>query len=90
MKEAGPDPDARLGEAFRRVCARRPEADELAILRRSFDRALAAFRENPAAAGEYLRAGASPRDARLDPAEHAAYASTCLAIFNLDETLTHE
>jgi hypothetical protein len=90
MKEAGPDPDARLAEAFRRVCARRPEADELAILRRGFDRALAAFREKPAAALEYLRAGASPRDARLDPAEHAAYASTCLAIFNLDEALTRE
>jgi hypothetical protein len=26
----------------------------------------------------------------LDPAEHAAYASTCLAIFNLDEALTRE
>ncbi len=90
MKEAGPDPDARLAEAFRRVCARRPGADELAILRRSFDRALAAFRDNPAGALAYLRAGASPRDVRLDPAEHAAYASTCLAIFNLDEALTRE
>ena len=90
MKEAGPDPDARLAEAFRRVCARRPAADELGILRRSFGRALAVFRERPAAALAYLRAGASPRDTRLDPAEHAAYASTCLAIFNLDEALTRE
>jgi Protein of unknown function (DUF1553)/Protein of unknown function (DUF1549)/Planctomycete cytochrome C len=90
IKEAGPDPDARLAEAFRRVCARRPEADELVILRRSFDRALAAFRESPTAALAYLRAGSSPRDAHLDPAEHAAYASACLAIFNLDEALTRE
>jgi hypothetical protein len=90
MKEAGPDPDARLAEVFRRVCARRPAADELGILRRSFDRALAAFQEKPAAALAYLRAGSSPRDASLDPAEHAAYASTCLAIFNLDEALTRE
>jgi hypothetical protein len=90
MKEAGPDPDARLTEAFRRVCSRRPAADELDILRRNFGRALAAFRERPEAALTYLRAGASPRDAGLDPAEHAAYASTCLAIFNLDEALTRE
>jgi hypothetical protein len=90
MKEAGPDPDARLAEAFRRVCARRPAADELGILRRSFGRALAVFRERPAAALAYLRAGSSPRDASLDPAEHAAYASTCLAIYNLDEALTRE
>ncbi len=90
MKEAGPDPDARLAEAFRRVCARRPAPDELAILRRSFDRALAAFRANPATARAYLQAGSSPRDTSLDPAEHAAYASTCLAIYNLDEALTRE
>jgi hypothetical protein len=90
MKEAGPDPDARLALAFRRVCARRPAADELKILRRSFGRALAAFRERPASALSYLRAGSSPRDTSLDPAEHAAYASTCLAIFNLDEALTRE
>jgi hypothetical protein len=90
MKEAGPDPDARLAEAFRRVCARRPAPDELDILRRSFGRALAAFRERPASARSYLRAGSSPRDESLDPAEHAAYASTCLAIFNLDEALTRE
>jgi hypothetical protein len=90
MKEAGPDPDARLVQAFRRVCARRPAPDELRILRRSFDRALTAYRARPAAALEFLRAGSSPRDTRLDPAEHAAYASTCLAIFNLDEALTRE
>jgi hypothetical protein len=90
MKEAGPDPDARLAEAFRRVCARRPAAEELGILRRSFERALAAFRERPTAARAYLRAGFSPRDPSLDPAEHAAYASTCLTIFNLDEALTRE
>ena len=90
MKETGPDPEARLAEAFRRVCARQPAADELSILRRSFVRALTAFRERPATALEYLQAGSSPRDASLDPAEHAAYASTCLAIFNLDEALTRE
>jgi hypothetical protein len=90
MKETGPDPDARLAGAFERVCARQPAAAELAILRRSFERALAAFRERPATAREYLRAGSSPRDTRLDPVEHAAYASTCLAIFNLDEALTRE
>lgn len=90
MHEAGADPDARLAEAFRRVCARRPEADELGILRRIFERALAAYRANPTAARTYLQAGSSPRDERLEPAEHAAYASTCLAIFNLDEALTRE
>jgi hypothetical protein len=34
--------------------------------------------------------GKHPRDEALDPAEHAALSSVCLAIFNLDEALTRE
>ncbi|MFN3653527.1 MAG: PSD1 and planctomycete cytochrome C domain-containing protein [Armatimonadota bacterium] len=90
MKEAGPDRNARLTEAFRRVCARRPSAEELRILNRSLDRALRTYRADRKAAEAYLKAGESPRDPTLDPAEHAAYASVCLAIFNLDEALTRE
>jgi len=90
MKESSVDPDVRLGEAFRRVCARQPAGDELAVLRRSLDRALAEYRAKPQAAVEYLSHGSSPRDATLDSAEHAAYATVCLAIFNLDEALTRE
>ena len=90
MKEAGSGPDARLTEAFRRVCARRPAPDELLILRRSLNRALVAYRADPKAAEAYLKAGESPRDTTLDPTEHAAYASVCLALYNLDEALTRE
>ncbi len=90
MKEAGPRPDARLTEAFRRVCARRPAPDELLILRHSLNRALAVYRADPKAAEAFLKSGESPRDAALDPVEHAAYASVCLALYNLDEALTRE
>src|SRR6185312_3635438 len=84
------DPETRLVAAFRRVCARKPTADEVALLRRSLDRALAEYRDKPPAAMEYLSQGESPRDSSLDPVEHAAYATVCLAIFNLDEALTRE
>ena len=90
MKEAGTNPNWRLSEAFQRVCARRPSPDELGILRRGLDRALAAYRADAVGAAAYLRAGESPRDTTLDPAEHAAYASVCLSIYNLDEALTRE
>ena len=90
MKEVGPDPNARLIEAFRRVCARRPSPEELRVLRRGLERALSAYRADPSAAAAYLKAGDSPRDAMLPPVEHAAYASVCLAIYNLDEALTRE
>ena len=90
MNEAGPDADSRLMEAFRRVCARRPSSAELKVLHRSLTRALAAYRADPKAAEAFLKAGESPRDPKLDPVEHAAYASVCLAIYNLDEALTRE
>ncbi|MCS6776897.1 MAG: PSD1 and planctomycete cytochrome C domain-containing protein [Chloroherpetonaceae bacterium] len=90
IREAGRDADSRLKEAFRRVCARRPDPQELEVLRRSLRRALTFYRVHRADAEAYLKVGESPRDIRIDPAEHAAYATVCLAIYNLDEALTRE
>ncbi len=83
-------PGARLSEAFRRVCARRPDATELQILEKGLNRSMAEFRRDPKAAERYLSEGESPRDTKLDPVEHAAYATICLEIMNLDEALTRE
>ncbi len=90
MKETRPDPSARLSEAFRRVCGRRPAQEDLKVLRRSLDRALTAYRADPKAAEAYLKTGESPRDTAIDAVQHAAYASVCLAIYNLDEAVTRE
>ncbi len=90
MKDAGPTPERRLAEAFRRVCARRPGADELKILVEAFTRSYQTYKAHPDQALAYLSVGDSPRDANLDPAEYAAYASVCLAIYNLDEAMTRE
>ena len=57
---------------------------------RAWASAASAYRAAPVAATAYLKAGESPRDPKLDPVEHAAYASVCLAIYNLDEALTRE
>jgi hypothetical protein len=90
LKETNGDPNTRLTEAFRGICARKPAPDELKVLRRTLDRALAAYRADPKAADAYLKTGESPREESLDPVQHAAYASACLAIFNLDEAVTRE
>ena len=42
------------------------------------------------AAQALLSVGSRPRDESLDPAEHAALTAVCLAILNLDESLTRE
>ena len=90
LQEPGSDPNVKLNEAFRLVCARRPLPDELKVLRRSLDRALAAYRADPAAAEIYLKSGDSPRDTSIDAATHAAFAGVCLEILNLDEAMTRE
>jgi hypothetical protein len=48
------------------------------------------FAADPAAAQRFLAVGESPRDASIDPVDHAALAATCLAILNLDEAVTRE
>ncbi len=84
------DDDNQLKEAFRRVCARRPNTDELRILRNSMLRAQEGFSADTKRAEEFLSQGDSPRDKKLDIVHHAALSSVCLAILNLDEALTRE
>jgi len=79
-----------MTEAFRRVCARRPKPDELAILMRSVNKALTLFKANPALADEFLKQGDLPLDPKINKPELAAYAAACQAIFNLDEAMTRE
>ncbi len=86
--------DAQLASAFRRVCARAPDRDELALLRRTVERARDHFTADrgagASAALQLLSVGASPRDAALDVVDHAALAIACLSILNLDEAMTCE
>ncbi|MSR46242.1 MAG: DUF1553 domain-containing protein [Planctomycetes bacterium] len=88
------DLDAPLTLAFRRVVARAPDADELALLRRTVERARASFTADRAAAARLLAVGASPRDATLDATfdavDHAALTVACLMVLNLDEAQTCE
>jgi len=48
------------------------------------------FKADGAAAKQIVGVGESKRDESLDVVDHAALASVCLAIFNLDEALTRE
>jgi hypothetical protein len=80
--------DTRLAYAFRLVLARDPDTAEKKLLRTSLEKQLARFTADPIAAQAFLTVGAIPRDLTFSPAEHAAYTAVCLAILNLDETLT--
>jgi hypothetical protein len=88
--KAHSDTDARLIDAFRRVVGRPALQRDVQALRRAYDRQLAIYSADTSAALALLSVGASPRDAALDPAQHAALSAVCLAMLNLDEALTRE
>ena len=85
-----PDLNARLTYAFRRVVGRPVTETDLKLLNRAFDRQAAIYRASPESAKALLSVGASKRDETVDLTEHAALASVCLAILNLDEALSRE
>ncbi len=79
-----------LAFAFRRVTARKPGEAELKILQEALQKQRAIFKNDREAATKLLAAGESPRNAKLDPVDLAAFAVVCGLIMNLDETLTNQ
>ena len=90
IKEPGTSatPDERIAFAFRLATARRPTAEESAVLRKIYDAQLAHFRSNAEAAAKLLGVGESQRDEKLDPVDLAAWTTVASTILNLDETVT--
>ncbi|MBJ07420.1 MAG: chromosome segregation protein [Verrucomicrobiaceae bacterium] len=84
------NPDARIRQAFQLVVARHPSNEEQSILKNIYNRARARFMSDPGAAANFLKNGDSPRNSEIPEPEHAALATVCLGILNLDEALTRE
>jgi hypothetical protein len=80
--------DERLTLAFKLCTARTPSTEELSVLRRVYERRLAKYQKDEAAALKLLKVGESPRDEKLPAAKLAAWASVASVIMNLDETVT--
>jgi mono/diheme cytochrome c family protein len=90
LLEGGKDEKSRLTYAFRLATARTPTGKEVDVLRRLLDGRLGTYRKDRQAAMKLLSVGESPRDRRLDPAEHAAWTTVASVILNLDETITKQ
>jgi hypothetical protein len=88
MKEGGTSPESRFAFAFELATARKPNAREVTILRRVFDRHQQKYTANATAAQDLLAVGESPREEQLNAAELASYAMVASVILNLDETVT--
>jgi hypothetical protein len=90
VMRASPGVPDRVIDAFRRVTARRPTPPGLSMLLNRLALLRQHYAAHPDEAAKLLAVGESARDTTLVPAEHAAYASLCSLILNLDETLTRE
>ena len=88
LREGGSSQDGRLTFAFRTVLSRAPRPQELAILRRIYERQKARFAATPEAAVKLLAVGESLRDESLDQAALAAWTIVASTLLNLDEAVT--
>jgi hypothetical protein len=79
---------AKLRWAFREATSREPARAEAKILESALQRERAHYSANAAAAEKFLRVGEAPRNPRLPPAEHAAWAQVASLVINLSETVT--
>ena len=90
IQEGGTSMAERIAWAFRVVTARKPAAEELAVLTARCAARLERFKQNPDAAMQLITQGATPSDATFDPAELAACTITANVLLNLDEVVTRE
>ncbi len=90
LEDRSLDNSAKLRTAFECIVCRKITADELTVFQHGLERSRSEFRADIDSATALLCVGDSKRNKSLDTAEHAAWTSLCLAILNLDETLTRE
>ena len=86
--DGGSTVDSRLNYGFRWVTARLPNAHELEVLRKTLDKQIGIFQADPTAAEKLVTYGDSPRNAKLDLIEYAAWTMVANLLINLDETIT--
>ncbi len=80
----------RIIDVFERVIVRQPQKSELETLRQIFEKQVEFFQSEPEDAVKFVSVGEATRDTSLDLVEHAGFTAVCLAILNLDESLTRE
>ncbi|MCA9247117.1 MAG: DUF1553 domain-containing protein, partial [Planctomycetales bacterium] len=72
IREAGPTVERRITLAHRLATGLRPSAETLSVLTQAYEEELAVFQADVERAKKLLAAGDSPRDEKIDAAEHAA------------------
>ncbi len=82
--------EQRLNFVFQRVLGRPVLPQEQSLLLAGLKRTQAHYKTNAEAVQAVLSSGESPRNMSLDSIDHASWTALCLAVLNLDETLSKE
>jgi len=90
IAEGGDSITGRLETGYRIACARRPDAEALAILQKGLEQRLTQFTAEPESARKLIQHGSSVPDPSLPPAELAAYTVTANILLNLDRVITRD
>ena len=80
--------DDRLTFAWKQALQRAPSAEETTIVRALFDKQLAAYKADPAAAEALVKVGLAPIPEGLDKTELAAWTHIARVLLNLHESIT--
>jgi hypothetical protein len=78
----------RLSWGFLEATSREPSAAELKVVQSALTRERKRYAGNVAAAESFLQIGEAPRNSRIVPAEHAAWAQVAALLLNLSEAVT--
>jgi hypothetical protein len=90
IKEGGASIESRLTHGFCLLLARKPSPQELQVLTAAVERSIQDFTKDSEAAKQLLTFGDAKSDAKLPPAELAAYTTVASTLINLDETIMKE
>ena len=80
----------RIEYAFRLVNSENPSPSKLDILKAAYEEQVNIYHKSPGDAEKLLAVGDKKRNPKLPLPEHAALTNLCLAILNLDQSLTRE
>jgi len=85
-----PNLEGRIDFAFRVALARKPDDQEMQVVKTRYRLLLERYRKDTDAAAKVVGAVKNLGPRKLDAAEHAAWTGLANLILNLDETLTRE
>jgi hypothetical protein len=88
MRHGGTNFESRINWVFDQTLERKPQRDELKLLKKLYDGQLDYYKSDPGEARKLLATGQSPAPAGLGVEETAAWTSISRVVLNLHESIT--